>query len=102
MRKKEYRKYSKSFKLEALRLLESSEKPAAEIERDLGITPGLLGKWKTRYKIDQESGKLASNELQAARREIRRLERELEIAQQERDILKKRSASSRRKKRIDL
>ena len=89
MRKKEYRKFSKSFKLEALRLLESSEKPAAEIERDLGITPGLLGKWKTRYKIDQESGKLASNELQAARREIRRLERELEIAQQERDILKK-------------
>ncbi|MFN2303137.1 MAG: transposase [Anaerolineales bacterium] len=89
MRKKQYRKFSKSFKLEALRLLESSEKPAAEIERDLGITPGLLGKWKTRYQIDQESGKLASNELQAARREIRRLERELEIAQQERDILKK-------------
>ena len=89
MSKKQYRKFSKSFKLEALRLLENSEKPAAEIERDLGITPGLLGKWRTRYKIDHESGKLASNELQAARREVRRLERELEIAQQERDILKK-------------
>jgi len=32
-----YKTYSKEFKLEAVRLLESSGKPGAEIARELGI-----------------------------------------------------------------
>ena len=89
MSKKKYRQFSKAFKLEALQLLESSGKPMSEIERDLGISPGLLGKWRQRYRVDEEKGSLTDSDLQAAQKEIRRLERELKIAQQERDILKK-------------
>jgi transposase-like protein len=37
-----YRTYSKEFKLEVLELLESSGKSASELERELGITTGLL------------------------------------------------------------
>ena len=37
------RTYTKEFKQEALRLLETAES-AASIERDLGITPGLLSR----------------------------------------------------------
>jgi len=37
-----YRKYTEEFKLAALELLKSSGKSAGQIERDLGITPGLL------------------------------------------------------------
>ena len=46
-----YRKYTEEFKLEALELLKSSGKTARQIERDLGITPGLLVKWRDRYQV---------------------------------------------------
>ena len=40
------RKYSKEFKLEAIRMSESGERSISEIERELGISNGLLWKWK--------------------------------------------------------
>ena len=58
MSKKKYRKFSEDFKLEALQLLESSGKPKSQIERDLGISPGLLGKWRQRYHVDKVSKRL--------------------------------------------
>jgi transposase len=38
--------FSKEFKLEAVRLLESSDRPAAEIARQLGIRRNQLYKWQ--------------------------------------------------------
>lgn len=86
-----YRTYSKEFKLEALELLENSDKSAAQLERDLGITKGMLAKWRDRYQMKKGNGevKLEASDLAAAQRENRRLRRQLAIAEQERDILKK-------------
>jgi transposase len=86
-----YRKYTKEFKLEALELLGTSGKSAAQIERDLGITKGLLLKWRDRYQVKQEKGeaRLMPSDLEAAQAENRRLRRQLAVAEQERDILKK-------------
>lgn len=39
-----YKEYSEEFKLGALELVRRGEKSMGQIERDLGITPGLLGK----------------------------------------------------------
>jgi len=39
--KRKYRSYTEEFKLQALELLKSSGKNARQVERDLGITPGL-------------------------------------------------------------
>lgn len=92
MDQKKYRRYSEVFKLEALRLLESSQKSASQIERELGITTGLLLKWRSRYRaVEQSNGEihLQASDLEAAKAEIRRLQRELSEAQEERDILKK-------------
>ena len=89
MSKKKYRQFSKAFKIDALDLLEHSGKTMVQIERDLGISPGLLGKWKQRYKIDETSQKLTASDMVAAQKEIQRLKRELEVARMERDILKK-------------
>ncbi len=92
MNKRQYRTYTKEFKLEALELLRTSGKSAAQIERELGITKGLLLKWRERYQVKQEangSTRLEPSDLEAAQAEVRRLRRELAIAQQERDILKK-------------
>ena len=86
-----YRTYTKQFKLEALELLESSGESAAQIERDLGITKGLLLKWRDRYQVKKANGeaRLEPSDLEAAQAEVRRLRRQLAIAEQERDILKK-------------
>jgi transposase len=94
MSKRNYRTYTDEFKLEALELLKSSGKSAGQIERDLGITPGLLTKWRTKYQAVQKRGDggeiaLELTDLEAANREIRRLERELAEVKEEREILKK-------------
>jgi transposase len=92
MRDKRYRKYTEEFKLEALRLLASSEKSASQLERELGITEGMLLKWRDRYQVvgkEKEEPRLEPSDLEAARREIQRLERELKEMAEEREILKK-------------
>lgn len=43
--KKQMRTYSEAFKEQAVSLLRSSGRSAADIERELGITPGLLSRW---------------------------------------------------------
>ena len=90
MNNRKYRRYTKEFKLEAISLAENSEKSMVQIERELGITTGLLAKWRARYQIkDGSERKLEPSDSTADQREIRRLRRELLVAEQERDILKK-------------
>ena len=92
MSERQYRTYAKEFKLEALQLLESSGKSAGQVERELGITPGLLLKWRARYQVQRQDGQgvhLEPSNLEAAKAEIRRLRRELALVEEEREILKK-------------
>jgi transposase len=92
MEDRKYRSYPEEFKLEALEMLRNSGKSAGQIERELGITPGLLGKWRARYQIIQNGAqgtKIVPSDLEAAKAEIRRLERELSAVEEEREILKK-------------
>ena len=86
---KRYRKYTKEFKVEALGLLESSGKSPAAIERELGITQGMLNKWRDRYQVNEHKQILEASDLEAAKAELRQLRRELAVTQEERDILKK-------------
>jgi transposase len=90
--KREYRTYTEEFKLEALELLKSSGKSGGQIERDLGITPGLLRKWRDRYQVinqGAEQAHLEASDFEAAKREIKRLKRRLAEVEEEREILKK-------------
>jgi transposase len=87
-----YRKYTEEFKLEALEMLKSSGKNSRQIERELGITAGLLLKWRDRYQVKstgQDQVHLEPSDMQAAQAEIRRLQRELAQVEEEREILKK-------------
>ena len=89
---RKYRTYPKEFKLEALEMLKRSGKSAGEIERELGITPGLLVKWRARYQVLQrgkQEVQLGPSDLEGAKAEIRRLQRELSVVEEEREILKK-------------
>lgn len=83
------RTYTDEFKWEALRLWESSGKSAQAIERELGMSSGLLSKWKMKAEADGGKAFPGRGRLTPEQEEIRQLRRELAIAQQERDILKK-------------
>ncbi len=92
MSEKKYRAFTAEFKQQALELLKKGEKSAAELERDLGITPGLLGKWKMRYQVvarDGQATQIVPSEMEAVKAENRRLQRELANVEEEREILKK-------------
>jgi len=82
-------RYSTEFRQEVLRMAETTDKSISELERELGLSPGLVRKWQERYRLQADTGELQRSETGEVQAEIRRLKRELEIARQERDILKK-------------
>jgi transposase len=87
MRRK--RTYTQAFKLQALELAKSGQKSINEIERDLGITPGLLHKWKARMNVDGSKPRLRKGRRPEDEELIRQLKREVELLRTEREILKK-------------
>lgn len=80
------KRYTAEFKQEAIELWQASEKSAAEIEKDLGITHGMLYQWKKELK---QKAVTAADGSAAEAAEIKRLHKELALVKQERDILKK-------------
>lgn len=85
----EPRFYTREFKLEAVRLSETTEKTVAQIARDLGVPEWVLYRWRHELREQPEQafpGKGHQSELEE---ENRRLRRELELLKQEREILKK-------------
>jgi transposase len=86
---KKRRTYSREFKLDAVRLAETSDESMAQIERNLGISDGCLRKWRSRLAANGESAFPGHGNLPPDQERVRQLERQLEIARQERDILKK-------------
>jgi transposase len=89
MMSKERKQYSREFKQESVRLLETSGKSASELERELGIGKGNLWRWKRKFAADGKDAFPGHGRLKREQEQLRQLERELEIVRQERDILKK-------------
>ena len=86
---KRRKQYTEEFRHEVLRMAENTEKPIRELEKDLGLSQGLIRQWQQRYRVDDATATLQPSSEREAEAEIRRLKRELEIVTQERDILKK-------------
>ena len=81
--------YSKEFKLEAVRLLDTTDKPAAELARELGIKRNQLYKWQDQLQTKGQDAFPGKGRRAEKDDEIARLKRELERVKEERDILKK-------------
>jgi transposase len=81
--------YSREFKLEAVRLAETSDKSIKQIEQELGIGEGCIRQWKKKLAAEGDNAFPGHGKLPPDEERIRQLERELEIVRQERDILKK-------------
>ena len=86
-------RYTKEFKVEAIRLLESGEKRASELALELGVKRTLLYRWRDQLRKKGESafsggGRPSNDQLS----EVARLKKELKEVTEERDILKKAAA----------
>jgi len=81
--------YTKEFKEEAVRLAQTSGKPIAQIARELGISDSAIHGWRKELAQHGEEAFPGKGHQTALEEENRRLKRELERVQQERDILKK-------------
>jgi transposase len=81
------RKYDEEFKKNAVKLSYASPKPVKEIAANLGITEGILYRWRRRYTADGDKTRFATRE--AENRVLRLENAELKI---ERDMLKKATA----------
>ena len=85
------RGYEDSFKREAVRLVVEENRSSAEVERNLGLPQGLLYKWvrnSVSHPIDPFPGK-GHRSKDPRDAQIRKLQRELANALEDRDILKK-------------
>lgn len=83
------RSYTREFKLEAVHLLETSGRSAAQLERELGIGSGCLSRWKQEFAEEGEHAFPGHGRMAPDQERIRQLEQENAILRQERDILKK-------------
>lgn len=86
------KKYTSEFKREAVRLMESSEKPSTDVARQLGVRRNQLYKWKE--QLDKRGAEAFPGKGRRSGQgdEVARLKRELERVKEERDILKKAAA----------
>ena len=64
----------------------------ARVARDLGIDRSLLTKWRRELTVDPDHAFPGKGRFKPMEEENRRLRKELEVARQERDILKKATA----------
>ena len=84
------RKYSKEFKVDAVELMMRSNKSIIETAASLGIRADLLRRWEKEYSANKAAPFPGSGHLKDPEEErFRKLERELRIVTEEREILKK-------------
>ncbi|MGH8711938.1 MAG: transposase [Burkholderiales bacterium] len=83
-------RFTREFKLEAVRLLELGQKPATQLALELGIQRNRLYKWAAQLKAQGTQGLRAPGRPRLAEEsDMSRLKRELKRVTEERDILKK-------------
>jgi len=86
------RKYDEAFKREAVRLMTEEKMRPSHIERDLGITNGLVRKWKRALEEDNVHAFPGSGYQRPEQAELTRLRQEVNVLKREREILKKAAA----------
>lgn len=99
MSRRAYRRFSKEFKLEAIRLADESGKPKAQVARELGIRVNQIGKWRKELEDKQAAAFSGQGRQTGKDTEIQRLRRELADAREENEILKKAAAYFARNQR---
>ena len=86
------RKFSREFKLEAVRLVRERGVAVAQAARDLDVHENVLRKWVRELSADPVQAFPGNGQMKPEQLEIARLRREVAKLKAERDILKKAAA----------
>lgn len=89
MSKRNTRSYDKEFKLNAVKLYLESGRSYRQIGDELGVPEATLAGWVSDYKKDGANSFPGKGHQKPADEELTQLRKELAIAREERDILKK-------------
>ena len=89
MIKETRRNYSKEFKIEAVKLIESEGYSLGEGSIRLGVGKSTLSKWKTLHGHNNNLNPVISKDKGLSVFEQKQLQKELDRVRRERDILKK-------------
>jgi transposase len=92
MTRKDRKRYSREFKLEAVKRVNESGKPVTEVARELGISGHLLYRWRDEVQQDPREAFPGKGHQGRAQEELEQLKRENARLREERDILKKAAA----------
>lgn len=82
------RKYSKEFKLEAVKLIQESGS-VSRTSKDLGVSPQALYSWIAQYKQHDSAAFPGKGKLRPEDEELRQLRREVQRLKETNEILKK-------------
>lgn len=88
----ERRKFSREFKLEAVRLVVERGVSAAQAARDLDLPAAMLRRWIKEEAEDPRQAFPGKGQMKPEQLEIEKLRREVSKLKAERDILKKAAA----------
>src|SRR6187549_1126799 len=88
----ERRKFTREFKLEAVRLIKDRRLSYVQASQDLGVHTSQLRDWVKKFSDDPQRAFPGQGQMKPDRLEIARLKREVTKLKAERDILKKAAA----------
>lgn len=86
------RKFSREFKLEAIKLVRERGVSVAQAARDLDVHENVLRKWVKEFGSDPVQAFPGHGQMKPEQQEIERLRREVNKLKAEQDILKKAAA----------
>jgi transposase len=86
------RRFSREFKIEAVRLIRDRGVSVAQAGRDLDVHVNVLRKWVRDFAVDPSQAFPGHGQMKPEQLEIERLRREVAKLKAERDILKKAAA----------
>ena len=90
---KKRKTYSKQFKIDAVNLVTEQGYKLTEAARNLGIHPGVLGRWKLQNEVEgPDSAFPGKGNMTSEKEELYRLRKENKRLRMEREILKKATA----------
>jgi transposase len=95
MREK-HRHFSREFKRDAVQLVTEKGMAVGKVARELDIHPNLLHLWRREFLTKGDKAFTGRGRVVPEKAEIRRLEKEVQRLKEERDILKKAVAFSKR------
>ncbi len=88
----ERRKFTREFKLEAVRLIRDCDVSYVQAALDLGVHQSVLRNWVKGFEADPQHSFPGHGQMKPEQLEIARLKREVTRLKAERDILKKAAA----------